>query len=107
MKFCSHCGAEINPVAVVCVKCGCSVTNTNQTTVNSFINPNDAPSSGYAVLSFFFPLIGLILFLLWTNTSPQKAKSCRKGALICIVVNVIAVIIGAFVALVVFPLFIN
>ncbi len=27
MKFCSHCGTEINDDAVVCVNCGCPVTN--------------------------------------------------------------------------------
>jgi hypothetical protein len=41
---------------------------------------NDSPSLGFAVLCFFFPLIGLILFLLWFNSSPKKAYSCGKGA---------------------------
>lgn len=25
MKYCSHCGAEVNDEAVVCVKCGCAL----------------------------------------------------------------------------------
>ena len=30
--FCKHCGAEINDNAVVCVKCGCAVNDSVQTT---------------------------------------------------------------------------
>lgn len=32
--FCNHCGAEINDDAVVCVKCGCSVTPPRKNPVN-------------------------------------------------------------------------
>lgn len=32
--FCIHCGAEINDDAVVCVKCGCSVTPPRKNPVN-------------------------------------------------------------------------
>ena len=51
-------------------------------------NPNDASSMGFAVLSFFFPVIGLILFLVWKKDTPLKAKSCGKGALIGVIVEV-------------------
>ena len=93
MKFCSHCGAEINAAAVVCVKCGCAVANLNPAVVG-VVNPNDAPSSGFATLGFFCPWLGLILFLIWNNSSPKKAKSCGKGALIgSIALLVLAVVI--------------
>ena len=42
----------------------------------------DAPSTGFAVLGFFVPLIGLILYLIWKEKTPLKAKSAGKGALI-------------------------
>lgn len=92
MKYCSHCGAQIDDNAVICVKCGCSVAPNNT-------NPQDAPNAGFAVLSFFFPVVGLILWLVWMNTSPFKAKSCGKGALIGVISGVVlgliyAVIIG-------------
>ncbi|MDR2511043.1 MAG: hypothetical protein LBC89_00970 [Bacteroidales bacterium] len=97
MKYCSHCGSEIADQAVICVKCGCSVANATPQVVG-IINPNDAPSGGFAVLGFFFPLVGLILFLVWNNYSPKKAKSCGKGALIGFIVGVISSIVGACVA---------
>ena len=90
MKYCSHCGAEVNNEAVVCIKCGCAIPNSN-TQVVGIINPNDAPNKGFAVLSFFFPLIGLILWIVWNNSSPKKAKSCGTGALIGFISEVILI----------------
>jgi flagellar FliL protein len=84
MKYCSYCGAEVNDEAVVCIKCGCSVSNTTNQVIG-IVNPNDAPSKGFAVLSFFLPLVGFILWLVWNNSSPKKAKSCGIGALIGII----------------------
>ena len=60
-------------------------------------NPNpsvqDAPSTGFAVLSFFFPVVGLILWLVWKGEQPLKARSCGKGALIGAIVSVVLTII--------------
>jgi len=43
---------------------------------------DDAPSTGMMVLGFFFPFVGLILFLVWHDQKPLKAKSVGKGALV-------------------------
>ena len=80
MKYCSHCGKEIMEEAVICVNCGCSVASQNSN--QSIVNPNDAPNTGFAVLGFFIPIVGLILYLLNKDTYPLKAKSAGKGALI-------------------------
>jgi len=48
----------------------------------------DASSFGYAVLSFFIPVAGLILFLVWKDQYPLKAKSCGIGALVSVIVSV-------------------
>lgn len=44
----------------------------------------DAPSMGFAVLGFFFPLIGLILFLVWQNQYPLKASLVEKERLLAL-----------------------
>lgn len=75
--FCSKCGKEVNDEAVVCVHCGCAVENKKVSTVAA-----DAPNTGWAVLGFFIPLVGLILYLVNKDTYPLKAKSAGKGALI-------------------------
>lgn len=54
----------------------------------------DAPSAGFAVLGFFFPLVGLILFLVWNDRTPLKAKSAGKGALIGVCVSAGLAVLG-------------
>ena len=61
MKFCSKCGHELVDEAVVCVNCGCSVADPTTPTAPAVA---DAPNMGFAVLGFFIPLVGLILYLL-------------------------------------------
>jgi hypothetical protein len=50
---------------------------------------SDAPSMGYAVLGFFIPLAGLILYLVWKDQYPLRAKSAGKGALIGFIVDLV------------------
>lgn len=88
MKYCNHCGAELEDEAVVCVKCGCSVSGSKPKE-----DPNES-TVGYAILGFFVPLAGLILFLLWNETYPRRAKSAGKGALISTIISVITGIIA-------------
>ena len=52
--YCPNCGEQIDDKAVICPKCGVPVKKQDSVA-------NDAPSTGFAVLGFFFPLIGLIL----------------------------------------------
>ncbi len=82
--YCRHCGQEINDEAVVCIHCGC------ETGVNKMnkARSDDAKSAGWAVLCFFFPVIGLILYLVWKDEYPLRSKSCGKGALISVIVSV-------------------
>ena len=92
--FCKKCGKEILDDAVICVHCGCS-TQDNQTVVAS---TNDAPSTGMAVLGFFIPLAGLIVWLINKDTKPLMAKSAGKGALAGFIVSMVfSIIYGAVV----------
>jgi ribosomal protein L40E len=88
MKYCRHCGAEMFDDAVLCVKCGRQVESVKLS------DKADAPNMGFAVLSFFIPLVGLILYLTWKEETPLKAKSCGKGALIGVIVSVAGGIIA-------------
>ena len=93
MKFCSKCGKEVHDDAVICTHCGCSIAGGNPV-----VDAQDAPSMGFAVLGFFIPLVGLILYLMWHNTKPKKAASAGKGALIGFIVNIVfSIIYGAVV----------
>ena len=92
MKFCSKCGKEIFEEAVVCPNCGCAVEGAKAV--------NDAPNAGFAVLSFFIPIVGLILYLVYKDSAPLKAKSAGKWGLIGFVTGialsvVYSVVLGA------------
>lgn len=91
MKYCRYCGSEMLDDAVLCVKCGCQVESVKVT------EGTDAPNMGFAVLCFFIPLLGLILYLVWKDEMPLKAKSCGKGALIGFIVGVFAWVIATCV----------
>ena len=58
----------------------------------------DGKSIGFAILSFFIPLIGIILFFVWKAQTPLKAKSCLKGAIIGVIVYVVFVIISTIIS---------
>ena len=53
----------------------------------------DGPSIGFAALGFFFPVVGLIMYLVWYNTLPFRAKSVGKGALAGVIVYVFVVVV--------------
>ena len=89
--FCKKCGKEIDSSAVVCPNCGCATDNYNQNKSTE----QDSSSFGYAVLGFLIPLVGLILYLIWKDTTPLRAKSAGKGALVSVIASaVIGVIYG-------------
>lgn len=56
-------------------------------------NPQDPGSFGWAVLGFFVPLVGLILYLVWKNEKPLTARRAGKGALISVIVSVVLMVI--------------
>ncbi|MBQ8406542.1 MAG: zinc ribbon domain-containing protein [Clostridia bacterium] len=84
MKYCMHCGKEICDDAVICVHCGRAL-KASQTVAT---DADDAPNTGLAVLGFFVPIAGLILYLINKDKAPLKAKSAGKGALIGVIVSV-------------------
>ncbi len=95
--FCSKCGKEVAEGNAFCPSCGASLNSSDLETRNISQNPNDAPSTGFAVLGFFIPLVGLILYLMWKDELPKKAKSCGKGALAGFIVGIAFSIISAIV----------
>jgi hypothetical protein len=112
-KLCSKCGKIINDGEIFCSKCGTPIAALEQTYVSSpvpqYTSPpwssivvtpdqmktNDKSSFGYAFLSFLFPVVGLVLFLVWKENYPLRSKSCGKGALISVVIGFVIGIIGA------------
>lgn len=88
--YCHQCGKEINQDACYCPYCGApQYQNTTAPNSASTVQEDDAPSSIFAVISFFIPLAGIILYVIWQKEYPLKAKSCLKGIVSGIVLYVV------------------
>lgn len=82
---CKFCGASIPDQCTTCPKCGAPHTPTT-------VEEDDSGNIKYWVLttiSLFFPLIGLVLYLVFKNKKPALAKGCGKWAIIGAIINVI------------------
>lgn len=88
-KICPNCGNHCDPRAVICVKCGIQFTD-------AFNKPkvDDNPSSILKVLCFFFPILGLILYLVNMNEKPVSAKAYGKLALIGFIIGIVAYVLA-------------
>lgn len=76
MKYCSYCGKGLRDEAVICPYCGCKAPSLGMG------NEEDEPSNGLNLLAFFLPLIGLIMFIVFHDKTPNKANKIGKWALI-------------------------
>lgn len=125
--FCKNCGERIDDNALACPRCGTSTAvNPAQPPYQppsyqqtQFQQPpyqqqpqyqqyqqyqttpaDDNPNFGWSLLGFCFPIVGLILFLVWKDQKPLTAKSMIKAAIIGFVLfNIIPIIIGVIVAI--------
>ncbi len=103
--FCTRCGSRFPAETVYCTHCGGQLIPLADTCVSAVRSANalDAPSFGFGVLGFFLPVVGLILFLVWHDSYPQRAKSAGKGALIATILYVVFVLV--YLVAVLAPLF--
>lgn len=108
MKVCSSCGANVSDETNECTKCGStniiqkeSSTNNQQLQADNRITPiteveAKSGSEGsiiWAFLGFFIPIVGLILWLAWKNTSPGDSRMAGKGLLIGIIFDCVVLYI--------------
>ena len=82
--YCRSCGKNIDDSATYCINCGTRFDNKEV---------DDQSSFGFAILGFFIPIVGLILFLIYEGEKPKRAKSAGKGALIGFITKIVLSII--------------
>lgn len=120
--YCKNCGKELSDSAVYCTRCGVNqhLSLSEQDTTSKTVdiseppppappapaqtkNPiaatpgskeKDGPSFLFGLLSFFQPIIGLVLFLVWKDTLPLRARSCGIAALVSVIISFVIGIIG-------------
>ncbi|MFW5779920.1 MAG: zinc ribbon domain-containing protein [Bacillota bacterium] len=95
MKTCQFCNREIPSDANLCPYCGRRVHEPvfDKQPHRPYENPNDTGGCGWTALGFFFPVVGLILYLIWQTERPNSAKAAGKGALISVILSIIPFII--------------
>lgn len=92
MKYCSHCGAQIDDRAEICIHCGCRVAGTQSGGSYSVIS-----IVGF-VLAFIFPIAGLIVSII-ANSNAKKADDegslnfSKYGIIISAVIMVLEVVL--------------
>ena len=60
--------------------------------------PVDSGSFGWAVLGFFIPIVGLVLYLVWKSERPRSAKNAGMGALVSVIMTVLIWLISLMVS---------
>lgn len=85
--YCRNCGKEIPNDSRICPFCGKEQNNSVDASYD------DSGSIGWAILGFFIPLAGLILFLVWKDSKPRCAKKAGVGALVAVLVSIVASIV--------------
>lgn len=102
MAFCSNCGSQLPDGIQFCPNCGAPQLSGNVDAAymqggnpqnNPYVNRAPAPVDnggfGWSLLGFCFPIVGLILFLVWNDSKPRTAKAAGMGALISVVIGVL------------------
>lgn len=86
--YCRFCGKNIAEDSKYCPYCGAPVYQED-----FYPRPRQENGSGFGwgVPGFFIPIVGLILFLVWKNEMPVRAKSAGIGALIGVIVEIVFV----------------
>lgn len=84
--YCTGCGVELPDGAAFCPKCGLKNEYPQMSQSADGIvyaaKQADEANFGFALLSFILPIVGLVLYAVWSDRYPLKAKSCGKGALL-------------------------
>lgn len=106
MKYCANCGKELADDVAFCSECGAAQQVSQQTQEpvyqqapqQQYQAPQqssaDSGSFGWAALGFCFPIVGLVLYLVWKGNKPLTAKKAGIGALVGFCLNLLLSFIG-------------
>ena len=86
--YCKNCGRPVDDTSSYCNNCGARIDNKPNADASE-----DSLSLGFAIFGFFIPIVGLILFLIYEEKKPKRAKSAVKGALIGFITEIVLAII--------------
>ncbi|MBR4217040.1 MAG: zinc ribbon domain-containing protein [Candidatus Methanomethylophilaceae archaeon] len=76
MAYCRKCGEVIDDEAVFCPKCG-----VQQMPMRTEKVVNDDGSPLWAVIAFFIPVVGLVLWAAWHDDKPKCSRMAAYGTI--------------------------
>lgn len=90
MIYCQTCGQQNADQAQYCIRCGATITARPQQNTYGYQQPvqEDKPETGLCVLSFFFWIVGVVLYAVYINTKPVAAKAYLKWGIISVSIGV-------------------
>lgn len=114
--FCSNCGNQLPDGAQFCGRCAAPQNaSAAQKQQQSYYPPPyaqqgyyqqtpppepDVPNTGLNVASFFFPIVGFIIYATSHTQTPIKAKAALKMAIISTVLTVVFILLMSALAFV-------
>ena len=104
--FCSKCGKEISDDAVICPNCGVPTSNYKGASTKPKSNSDDASNVNTMsiialVMSFFVPLVGLIMGVIYVRKAvaiddESSKKKCMAAIWISMACFVLTILISIF-----------
>ena len=73
IMYCKKCGRAVEEDSLYCNNCGAQINTTQNQNISE-----DSSSFGFALLGFFIPLVGLILFSYTRGRSPKEQNLLVK-----------------------------
>ena len=101
--FCTNCGSQLNETEQICSGCVAPASQLNEQYCN--VNSQtkkvdwDNETTLLKILSFFLPIVGIIIYFIEKDNDNLKAKACLKWALISYGVSVGVAAVGVIVEL--------
>ena len=75
--------------------------------IKKTVSNTDSGNFGWGILGFFFPIVGLILFLIWKDEKPLTSKAAGMGALIGFISSIVLLVITTIIAVTTYSAYFN
>ena len=99
--YCKNCGQELSDTDAFCTQCGQSV-NESSDSLPAVVEEKKVAKKArfaWAILGFFVPVVGLILFIIWKSEHPDVARKAGIGALAGVVTEIVVAIFSVIISI--------